>query len=128
MSEAQGAKEWIDMTIQSPANEKTDAYKYGIGQMEDRLPEVVDAYNRFTGACFREGNVSARNKQLIALGISLFANNEICTYYHVQEALSEGASEAEIMECAAVAAALGGGHALSQGVTRVRKALSEAKS
>lgn len=106
-------------------DDKIDAYRIGVGQMHETLPHVVDAYYNFTDQCFEEHAVSSKNKQLIALGIALFANNEICTYYHVKEALSQGASPSEIMDTVAVAAAVGGGHALSQGVTRVQQALTE---
>jgi AhpD family alkylhydroperoxidase len=104
-------------------DQKVDAYKIGVGHMQDQLPNVVEAYHRFTGECFSEGALSTKQKQLIALGIGLFSNNEVCTFYHVQEALSSGASKEEILETVSVAAAIGGGHALSQGVTRVQQAL-----
>ena len=107
---------------------KLDAYKDGVHLMESDMPETVEAWHRFTGSCFADGAVNAKHKQLIALGISLFANNEVCTLYHVEEALANGASRLEIMETVSVAAALGSGHAFSQGVTRVRKALGEQAS
>ncbi|WP_128895202.1 carboxymuconolactone decarboxylase family protein [Longirhabdus pacifica] len=102
---------------------KIGAYKIGVGHMQDQSPQVVQAYHHFTGECFKEGELSAKEKQLIALGISMFANNEVCTYYHVHESLTHGATHGEVMESVAVAAALGGGHVMSQGVTRVQKAL-----
>ncbi|WP_274654778.1 carboxymuconolactone decarboxylase family protein [Paenibacillus humicola] len=105
------------------ADEQVDAYKNGVGHFKETLPGVVEAYHAFTGACFAAGALEEKQKQLIALGISLFANNEVCTFYHVQEAWSKGAAEQEIMEAAAVAAAMGGGHTMSQGVTRVRQAV-----
>ncbi|WP_409348130.1 carboxymuconolactone decarboxylase family protein [Paenibacillus gyeongsangnamensis] len=91
--------------------------------MKELMPGMVDAYHHFTAACFADGVLDKKQKQLIALGISLFANNEVCTVYHVGEALSEGATPQEIMEATAVAAAVGSGHAMSQGVTRVQQAL-----
>lgn len=106
-------------------DQKVDAYKIGVGHMSETLPNVAEAYHHFTAECFADSALSAKMKQLIALGIALFANNEVCTYYHVTEALSKGASRREIMDTVAVAAALGGGHAVSQGVTRVQQALSE---
>ncbi len=110
----------MSMTVM---DEKVHAYKDQISHLEDKLPEVVHAYHRFTGECFQAGSLDEKTKQLIALGIGLFANNEVCTFYHVNEARSKGASDQDIMEAVAVAAAVGGGHALSQGVTRVQKAL-----
>ncbi|MFE6798114.1 carboxymuconolactone decarboxylase family protein [Paenibacillus chitinolyticus] len=102
---------------------KIVAYKTGISQLQEQLPSVADAYHQFTGECFKDGALPGKTKQLIALGMGLFANNEVCTFYHVQEALSAGANAEEIRETVAVAAAIGGGHAMSQGVTRVEQAL-----
>src|SRR5689334_13025948 len=96
-----------------------DTYKNGITHFKETLPDVVETYKAFTGTCFARGVLEEKQKQLIALGISLFANNEVCTFYHVQEALSKGSTPEEIMEATAVAAAMGGGHTMSQGVTRV---------
>lgn len=107
---------------------KVDAYKIGVGHMKDVMPEVVDAYHTFTGECFQEGTVSHKHKQLIALGISLFSNNEVCTFYHVNEAMASGATAQEVMETVSVAAAIGGGHTLSQGVTRVQQAVEQYNS
>lgn len=102
---------------------KVDAYKLGVGVMSDSMPGAVEAYNNFTGECFADGALGAKEKQLIALGIALAANNEVCTFYHVSEAKAKGASAQEIIEACAVAAAVGAGHAMSQGVTRVQQAL-----
>lgn len=104
---------------------KVNAYKTGLGQMQEAFPEIVSAYNEYTAQCFSPGTLDTKQKQLIALGISLFANNEVCTLYHVQEAMDAGASQEQIMETVAVAAASGGGHALSQGVTRVQQAIAD---
>lgn len=104
-------------------NDKVHAYKDQIGELGSLLPGVVQSYHEFTGECFQPGAIDAKTKQLIALGIGLFANNEVCTLYHVQEARAKGASDQEILEAVAVAGAVGGGHALSQGALRVQKAL-----
>jgi AhpD family alkylhydroperoxidase len=108
-------------------DQKIDAYKTGVGEMTEKLPSLAEAYHQFTGECFKSGALSEKQKQLIALGISLFSNNEVCTFYHVQEAVSKGASAQEVLETVGVAAAIGGGHAMSQGVTRVQNALRSLK-
>lgn len=104
-------------------DQKVDSYKIGVGHMQELMPTVVDAYHQFTAECFGAGALDEKHKQLIALGISLFANNEVCTFYHVQEALAKGASKQEVLEAMAVASAVGSGHTLSQGATRVQQAL-----
>ncbi len=104
-------------------NDKIQAYKNEVTQLGQTMPNVASAYHQFTGECMGEGALDAKTKQLIALGISLASNNEVCTYYHLGEARSKGASEQDIMETVAVAGAVGAGHAFSQGLTRVQHSL-----
>lgn len=103
--------------------QKVRQYKNDAAGLSDILPGAARTYQQFTGECFAAGELDARTKQLIALGVALFANNEICTYYHVQEARALGASDQQIMEAVAVASGAASGHALSQGVIRVQGAL-----
>jgi AhpD family alkylhydroperoxidase len=100
-------------------------YKTGIGQFTEKLPKVAHAFNTFTEACFEEGSLSKRDKQLIALGISLVAQDEYCMIYHTKGCLDQGASEQEILEACGVAAAFGGGAAMSQAVTLVQECIQE---
>ncbi|GAB6891715.1 Carboxymuconolactone decarboxylase [Geobacillus stearothermophilus] len=65
---------------------------------------------------------------MIALGISLATQDEYCTIYHAKGCLDEGASEQEILEVYAVAAAFGGGAAMSQAVTLVQECLRELRA
>ncbi len=102
---------------------KVRQYKNDAAGLSSILPEVAGSYQRFTGECFEAGELDARTKQLIALGVALFANNEVCTYYHVQEARALGASDLQIMETAAVASGAASGHVMSQGIIRVQGAL-----
>ncbi|MBB6450252.1 AhpD family alkylhydroperoxidase [Geomicrobium halophilum] len=100
--------------------EALQEYEDGMGYFSEQLPKVARKYHAFTDACFAQGEISKKNKQLIALGISLSTNEEYCIIDHTKGCLDEGCSEAEIMEAVAVSAAFGGGAALSQAVTIVR--------
>ncbi|WP_226036887.1 carboxymuconolactone decarboxylase family protein [Aquibacillus saliphilus] len=92
-------------------------YKEGSSRFKQKLPEMTKGYFDFTEACFEEGSIAKKEKQLIALGISIYAQDEYCIMYHTKGAIEHGASEDEFMETIAVSAALGGGAAFSQGVT-----------
>ncbi|WP_186576011.1 carboxymuconolactone decarboxylase family protein [Aquibacillus kalidii] len=92
-------------------------YKEGNSRLSERIPNVTKSYNEFTQACFKEGTIQQKEKQLMALGISVYAQDEYCIIYHTKGAVEHGATEEEIMETIAVSAALGGGAAFSQGVT-----------
>jgi AhpD family alkylhydroperoxidase len=77
----------------------------------------MQGYFDFTEACFEEGTLDKKQKQLTALGISIYAQDEYCIMYHTKGAVENGASEEELMEVVAISSALGGGAALSQGAT-----------
>ncbi|WP_410769642.1 carboxymuconolactone decarboxylase family protein [Fontibacillus sp. BL9] len=109
----------------SLVSDKINAYKDQISHYGEAVPGATEAYHAFTGESFGDGVLDAKTKQLIALGIALSTNNEVCTYYHASEARSKGASEAELLETVAVASAALAGNALSQGVIRVQEALGE---
>jgi AhpD family alkylhydroperoxidase len=100
-------------------------YKEGIGVFTQKLPEIASSFNAFTEACFEAGALSKKEKQLIALGISLATQDEYCTIYHTKGCLDEGASEQEILEACGVAAAFAGGAAMSQAVTLVQECIRE---
>ena len=92
-------------------------YKVGMGSFAVKLPDVAGAFNAFTESCFADGKLDQKAKQLIALAISVHAHNDYCIVYHTNACLDAGGTEEEMMEAIGVAAALGGGSAMGQGVT-----------
>ncbi|QPC47400.1 carboxymuconolactone decarboxylase family protein [Mangrovibacillus cuniculi] len=102
-------------------------YKIGMGQFEEKMPQLVSTFNAFTQECFKEGTLSQKQKQLIALGIGLYSQDEYCIIYHTKGCLDQGCSEEEILEACGVTAAFGGGASLSQAVTLVQECIQELK-
>ncbi|WP_226580253.1 carboxymuconolactone decarboxylase family protein [Halobacillus litoralis] len=100
-------------------------YKEGMGVFSEHMPEVAHKFSEFTQECFKEGELSKKNKQLMALGISIVAQDEYCMIYHTKGCVDQGATEKEILEACGVAAAFGGGAALSQAVTLVQDAYTD---
>lgn len=89
------------------------------------MPELAKKFNSFTEECFKEGLLSKKEKQLIALGISLYSQDEYCIIYHTKGCLDQGCSEQEILEAIGVMAAFGGGATMSQAVTLVQNCVQE---
>ncbi|MES5955409.1 carboxymuconolactone decarboxylase [Bacillus fungorum] len=112
----------------SSVNDVLHHYKEGIGSFTNQIPEIAETYNAFTQACFQEGTLTKREKQLIALGISLATQDEYCTIYHTKGCLDQGCSDKEILEACGVSAAFAGGAAMSQAVTLVQECLTELKN
>jgi AhpD family alkylhydroperoxidase len=102
-------------------------YKEGLGLFTQKMPEIASKYNAFTEECFKEGNLSKKEKHLIALGIAIYSQDEYCIIYHTKGCLDNGTSEKEILEAVGVTAAFGGGAAMSQAVTLVQESISELK-
>ncbi|MBN9655476.1 carboxymuconolactone decarboxylase family protein [Halobacillus sp. GSS1] len=103
-------------------------YKEGMGAFREHMPEVSHKFDEFTQECFKAGELSKKDKQLMALGISIVAQDEYCMIYHTKGCVDQGATEKEILEACGVAAAFGGGAALSQAVTLVQDAYMDLTS
>lgn len=101
------------------------SYKEGLGELQHKMPELVGAYHQFTERCFEDGEISKKDKHLIALGISLYAQDEYCIHYHTKGCFDQGGNEKEILDVIGVAAAMGGGIAMSRGVQLVKEQLKE---
>lgn len=100
-------------------------YKEGLGIFSEKMPDIAKTYQQFTESCFQEGALSQKQKQLIALGISVNSQDEYCIIYHTKGCLDQGCSEDEILEAIGVSGAFGGGAAMSQSVTLVQGAVQE---
>lgn len=100
-------------------------YKNGLKRFSEKIPHLSRKYHAFTDACFADGSVAKKEKQMIALAISVFAQDEYCIIFHTKGCLDEGCTEKEILETVGVAAAFGGGAAVSQAVTLVQDAVDE---
>lgn len=100
-------------------------YKMGLGIFTEKMPELAEQYNTFTEHCFREGVLSKKEKQLIALGISLYSQDEYCIIYHTKGCLDQGCTEEEILEAIGVTAAFGGGAVMSQAVTLIQQSIQD---
>ncbi|MFC1563671.1 carboxymuconolactone decarboxylase family protein [candidate division KSB1 bacterium] len=60
---------------------------------------------------YKEGALSGKEKELIAVGISVVINCESCMQWHIEQAVNKGATEREILEAIEVGIEMGGGPA-----------------
>jgi AhpD family alkylhydroperoxidase len=58
---------------------------------------------------FKNGELSKKQKELIAIGISIVLNCESCIEWHIKQALDDGATEGEILESIEVGIEMSGG-------------------
>jgi AhpD family alkylhydroperoxidase len=116
-----------DLEAQNQSEASLLNYKQGLGTFTQKMPHLARAYNEFTEICFQEGKLSKKEKQLIALGISIHAQDEYCMIYHLKGCIDQGCTEEEIFEAIGVSAAFGGGAVMSQAVTLVQQVMNDFK-
>ncbi|WP_338473107.1 carboxymuconolactone decarboxylase family protein [Niallia sp. XMNu-256] len=115
----------METEFRNPTEAALYEYKAGLGDFTKKMPSLASKFNAFTEECFKEGVLSKKEKQLIALGISLFSQDEYCIIYHVKGCLDEGCTEQEIYEAIGVTAAFGGGASMSQAVTLIQECIED---
>ena len=79
------------------------------------LRPQMSAFAQLNAAATAEGALSAKAKQLIALGIGVTVRCDGCIAYHVHDAIRAGATRQEIVETIGVAVLMGGGPAMVYG-------------
>ena len=105
--------------------EKAAAMGAGSQALGQAIPNVMGAFGQFAGAALGEGAISVKNKELIAIGISVFSRCEYCIIGHARNALMSGCTRQEILEAAGVATAFGGGPASAYAAAVLVPALDE---
>jgi len=76
-------------------------------------PEVMKAFWAFDKAAVAEGAIPVKYKELIAVAVALTTQCPYCIDIHSNNARKAGASDAEIVEAAMVAASLRAGAAVT---------------
>ncbi|WP_280371820.1 carboxymuconolactone decarboxylase family protein [Nocardia wallacei] len=95
-------------------------------EINQHLREVMNRLGRETPAVMRsfaglhtsstqEGALAGATKELMALAIGIAVHCDGCIAYHVHDALSAGATHAEIIETIGVAVMMGGGPSVVYG-------------
>jgi AhpD family alkylhydroperoxidase len=78
-------------------------------------PEIMNGFNTLHEVSIKEGKLSSKIKELIALGIAITVRCDGCIAFHVHDALSSGATSEEIVETIGVAILMGGGPSVVYG-------------
>jgi alkylhydroperoxidase/carboxymuconolactone decarboxylase family protein len=85
-------------------------------EIGEEAPELARKFFDWYGAVFAEGELSEREKSLIALGVAHAIQCPYCIDAFTQTCLEKGSNVAEMTEAVHVAAAIRGGASLVHGV------------
>ncbi len=73
--------------------------------------KVYGGFLEMEKAAFSDGALPKRQKELIAIGISVVKDCESCMQWHIEQAVAAGASFEEVLEAIEVGIEMGGGPA-----------------
>lgn len=86
------------------------------GTITEESPELGEKFFAYYGAVFEEGELTAREKSLIALAVAHTVQCPYCIDAYTNDCLSKGVSAEQMMEAVHVAAAIRGGASLVHAV------------
>lgn len=75
-------------------------------------PSVVTALYKYKHEVFKEGALTPREKELIAVAVSMLLKCDVCLEVHAQDAKKHGATKEELREAMIVAMYLAGPSAM----------------
>ncbi len=100
-------------------------FQANLPKLQKAIPQAMDDFvKKFMPDVLKDGVLSTKQKELIALGIAICATCDYCIAIHVKKCFEAGATKDEIAETCGVAILMGGGPALTY-ATFVFKAIEE---
>lgn len=100
-------------------------FQANLPKMQQAIPQVTDDFvKKLMPDVLKDGALSTKQKELIALGIAVCATCDYCIAIHVKKCFEAGATKEEMAEACGVAILMGGGPALTYS-TLVFKAIEE---
>lgn len=111
------------------AKEKVGAIMKHMQNMGQINPEWMESFQNFMQQTKKEGALSNKMKELIGIALSVKGQCDRCIAWHVQKALTAGATKEEIVEASLVAVVMSGGPGLMymEDVMKAIEDLSEEK-
>ena len=83
----------------------------GTAGIRPHIPEVYEGFRTIHRAVYRDGALSAKVKELMAVAIAVHEGCDACIASHVRSAVRKGAAAEEMAEAIGVAIQMGGGPA-----------------
>jgi len=78
-------------------------------RVKELTPDIARGFGGLFQAVMKDGALTVREKELVALGIGLAVRCMPCINLHVQKCLKAGATREEVLEVAGVAVMMQGG-------------------
>lgn len=112
---------WQLFTTDTKKGERMDSYYdpkdlAKFSEIGEEAPEMAKKFFDYYGTVFAEGELSEREKALIALAVAHAVQCPYCIDAYTETCLEKGSNQAEMTEAIHVACAIRGGASLVHGV------------
>ena len=87
-------------------DELTRTRKWAHQKLIDKGSKVYQAFAQMERATFSDGALNKKQKELIAIGISVRIDCEACMQWHIEQAATAGASYEEVLEAVEIGSRL----------------------
>jgi AhpD family alkylhydroperoxidase len=85
--------------------------KMAIDKLKTEIPDTIQGFGGLFQKVMKDGALTVKEKELIALSIGVAMHCPPCIRSHVQKCLDHGATRQQILEAASVAVVMAGGPA-----------------
>jgi len=86
-------------------------WKASLQKLRTDAPDVTRAFGALHVTLMKEGTLTAREKELIAMAVGMAKGCTECIYLHIEGAVKAGATRDQVIEAAGVAVLMAGGPA-----------------
>lgn len=86
-------------------------FKMDIDKLKTEIPDTLQGFGGLFQKVMKNGALTVKEKELIALGIGVASHCPPCIRSHVQKCLEAGATRQQILEAASVSVVMAGGPA-----------------
>lgn len=92
--------------------EITDTISISLSKMRKEIPDVMNGFNALAQAATKDGALSKKTKELIALALGVASRCDGCIGFHTQSLIKLGVTREEFLETLSMAIYMGGGPSL----------------
>ena len=87
--------------------------KKSFANLNKSIPETFNGFNHMGKEAKKDGELSEKTKEFIALGIAIATRCESCIGFHVASLVRLGATKGELVEALSMASYMGGGPSIT---------------
>jgi AhpD family alkylhydroperoxidase len=98
-----------------------------LGKLGKEMPGIMGGFGKFSAEVLKDGVLSTRTKELIAVALAVGPTCEYCIRFRVPKAVEAGANRAEILEATGVSMLMAGGLAAAYTAVALLEVLDEVK-